>query len=179
MRYCLRKMSDDIIHGDSSISACPTRCLCIRTWVWPFLPPVGRRHVCMISAMHAFFPLVRRSWLCRACLRSQRQAIRPHRTAFAQQRATTAGRAVGSAPSTSTADVATRALNDSRKNSTRRRRLLVAGGGLAFSAGVVSVTLHDDAKHAYVAAQRSYRVLTTLVLNIHEYVVDGSTPRSA
>jgi len=45
----------------------------------------------------------------------------------------------------------------------------VAGGGLAFSAGVVSVTLHDDAKHAYVAAQRSYRVLTTLVLNIHDY----------
>jgi hypothetical protein len=54
------------------------------------------------------------------------------------------------------------------KSSKRRRRLLITGGGIAIGAAVV--TVNDDAKHAYVAAQRSYRVVATLVLNIREYV---------
>ena len=45
---------------------------------------------------------------------------------------------------------------------------MIAGSGLAIGAGVV--TINDDAKHAYVAAQRSYRVVATLVHNIREYV---------
>jgi hypothetical protein len=52
--------------------------------------------------------------------------------------------------------------------SKRRRRLLIAGG--AFTIGAAAVTVSDDAKHAYTATQRSYRVLETLVLNIREYV---------
>ena len=47
--------------------------------------------------------------------------------------------------------------------------MLITGGGVAIGAAVV--TVNDDAKHAYVAAQRSYRVVATLVLNIREYVL--------
>jgi hypothetical protein len=46
--------------------------------------------------------------------------------------------------------------------------LIVAGGALTIGAAVV--TISDDAKHAFTATQRSYRVLETLVLNIREYV---------
>lgn len=66
-------------------------------------------------------------------------------------------------------DAATRPIG---KASKRRRRLVIAGGGIAI--GAVAVTINDDAKHAYVAAQRSYRVVTTLVLNIKEYVEASS-----
>jgi hypothetical protein len=52
--------------------------------------------------------------------------------------------------------------------SKRRRRLVIAGG--VFTVGAAAVTLSDDAKHAYTATKRSYRVLETLVLNIREYV---------
>lgn len=48
----------------------------------------------------------------------------------------------------------------------RRRRLLVLGGGIALGAAVVS--LSDDARHAFSAAQRTYRVAATLALNIKE-----------
>jgi hypothetical protein len=64
----------------------------------------------------------------------------------------------------------------SGKGSKRRRRLLITGGGLAIGAGVV--TISDDAKHASVAAQRSYRVVATLMLNIREYVKYTSSRRS-
>ncbi|KAF2847994.1 hypothetical protein T440DRAFT_500753 [Plenodomus tracheiphilus IPT5] len=64
----------------------------------------------------------------------------------------------------SSANAATKAYS---KSSKRKRRLLITGGGIALGAGVV--TLNEDAKHAYVAAQRSYRVLTTLILNIKDY----------
>ena len=49
-----------------------------------------------------------------------------------------------------------------------RRRLLIIGGGIAIGAAII--TVNEDAKHVYVAAQRSYRVVETLVLNIREYV---------
>jgi aarF domain-containing kinase len=52
--------------------------------------------------------------------------------------------------------------------SKRRRRLAIAGGALTI--GAAAITINDDAKHAYTATQRSYRVLETLVLNIKEYV---------
>jgi aarF domain-containing kinase len=55
--------------------------------------------------------------------------------------------------------------------SRRRRGLIVAGGALTI--GVAAVTISDDAKHAYTATQRSYRVLETLVLNIREYVLSN------
>lgn len=122
-----------------------------------------------MSAMNAFTPILRRSWLCRGCLRSQRQAIPQRqspwqqRSLFTQQRAAFASRATGEAQSA--ANAATKAFS---KGSKRKRRLLITGGGIALlGAGVV--TINDDAKHAYVAAQRSYRVLTTLVLNIKDY----------
>jgi len=40
------------------------------------------------------------------------------------------------------------------------------GGGLGISAAVFAV--NEDAKHAYVAAERSGRVASTLFLNIKE-----------
>ena len=122
-----------------------------------------------MSTSSIFFPFLRRSWTCRACLRSQRQTT-PHRqvlwqqrTAFAQQSA-----ACASTVAKDTNRVANAATKVSGKNSKRRRRLLITGGGLAI--GAAAITINDDAKHAYTAAQRSYRVLGTLVLNIKEYV---------
>ncbi|CAO2658819.1 Nn.00g065420.m01.CDS01 [Neocucurbitaria sp. VM-36] len=105
----------------------------------------------------AFSPFLRRTWTCRACLRSQQQStiaqpnILPSRGPIRRTFATKV-------------DATT---NPTWKTSKRRRRLLIAGGGLAIGAGVV--TINDDAKHAYVAAQRSYRVVGTLVLNIKDY----------
>lgn len=43
---------------------------------------------------------------------------------------------------------------------------MVLGGGVALGAAVV--TVNDDAKHAWSAAQRTCRVATTLALNIKE-----------
>lgn len=60
-----------------------------------------------------------------------------------------------------------KAVERSAKSS-RRRRLFIIGGGIAIGAAVI--TVNEDAKHVYVAAQRSYRVVETLVLNIREYV---------
>jgi hypothetical protein len=67
-----------------------------------------------------------------------------------------------------TINASAKAIGRSGKSSKRRRLLLLTGGGLAI--GAAAVTINDDAKHAYVAAQRSYRVVATLVLNISEYV---------
>jgi aarF domain-containing kinase len=57
--------------------------------------------------------------------------------------------------------------------SKRRRRLVIAGGILTI--GATAITVGDDAKHAYTATKRSYRVLETLVLNIREYVHSNCT----
>jgi aarF domain-containing kinase len=119
-------------------------------------------------------PLLRRMWTCRACIRSQRQTI-PQRSTSASaliQHSTIASRIDAKRAFATRVEQATNttAKNAGKrgKNSKRRRRLLIAGSGLAIGAGVV--TINDDAKHAYVAAQRSYRVAATLVLNIREYV---------
>src|SRR5689334_10014859 len=78
-------------------------------------------------------------WTCRTCLQSQRHTF-----------ASTAGRPDSTA------------TRPPFRNSKRRRRLLVVGGGIALGAAVV--TLNDDAKHAFSAAQRTYRVAATLAL---------------
>jgi predicted unusual protein kinase regulating ubiquinone biosynthesis (AarF/ABC1/UbiB family) len=56
----------------------------------------------------------------------------------------------------------------SAPKSKRRRGLVIAGTAVAIGAATIAVS--DDAKHAYTATKRSYRVLETLVLNIREYV---------
>lgn len=63
------------------------------------------------------------------------------------------------------------------RKSKRRKRLAIAAGALTIGAAAV-VTVNDDAKHAYTAAQRSYRVLATLYLNIKEYDVSSEPIRS-
>ena len=45
---------------------------------------------------------------------------------------------------------------------------MIAGGALTIGAAAIAIS--DDAKHAYIAAKRSYRVVETLALNIKEYV---------
>lgn len=84
------------------------------------------------------------------CLQSQRQMLVQQRSGFATR-----------------VEAATRPVV---KGSKRRRRLLVLGGGVALGAAVV--TLNEDAKHAWSAAQRTYRVAATLALNIKEYAGD-------
>jgi hypothetical protein len=151
-----------------------------------------------MSALHTFSPLLRRgggtapSWTCRACSRSQGQAVAQQsvfaRSIQAERRFATKVEGLGTrvkAPAVSAATPnanATATATGSQASpgggagpnarsgpkSKRRRRLLVAGG--AFTIGAAAITVSDDAKHAYTATQRSYRVLETLVLNIREYV---------
>lgn len=116
-------------------------------------------HDCVKSVMSAshLSPILRGSsllarrsgtvpWTCRTCLQSQRQTLLQQRNSFASR-----------------VDAATRPV---AKNSKRRRRLLVLGAGIALGATVV--TVNDEAKHAWAAAQRTSRVATTLALNIKE-----------
>lgn len=96
-------------------------------------------------------PFLRRGaapWTCRSCLQSQRRTLPQQRNTFASR-----------------AESATHTQSGYR-NSKRRKRLLVVGGGVALGAAVV--TLNEDAKHAWAAAQRTYRVAATLALNIKE-----------
>lgn len=101
----------------------------------------------IMSSFNAFSPFLRRAvpWTCRACARRQIVPPQPYRSAFATK--------------------ANHATKPIAKNK-RRRRLLIAGGGLTIGAALV--TINDDAKHAYTAVQRSSRVATTLYLNIKE-----------
>lgn len=48
---------------------------------------------------------------------------------------------------------------------------MLAGAGVLVGAAAVAVKVNDDAGHAAAAAQRSWRVVKTLVLNIKEWVV--------
>lgn len=59
---------------------------------------------------------------------------------------------------------------DAGKNKRRRRILLAstAGGGVIVGA---AATLTDEAKYIGNAAQRTGRVVSTLFININEYVV--------
>ncbi|KAI4630493.1 hypothetical protein J4E80_001429 [Alternaria sp. BMP 0032] len=121
-------------------------------------------------------PLLRRTWTCRACIRSQRHTT-PQRQGLWQQRNTSAGHSAFStrlgaqrtfaSQANEAANATAKAAGRGSKGSKRRRRLLITGGGVAIGAAIV--TVNDDAKHAYVAAQRSYRVVATLVLNIRDY----------
>ncbi|UPX17206.1 phosphate system positive regulatory protein pho81, variant 2 [Ascochyta rabiei] len=140
-------------------------------------------------------PLFRRGaslpWTCRACcLRFQRQSLGLRRDAFASQAVRRDGLTVGRDGETAGKDGWTEGENrqteggsrqtegksrqtegKSRqtegKSGKRRGRLLVLGGGVAVGGAVV--TLNDDAKHAWSAAQRTYRVAATLALNIKDY----------
>ncbi|KAI4652338.1 hypothetical protein J4E93_002539 [Alternaria ventricosa] len=121
-------------------------------------------------------PLLRRTWTCRACIRSQRHTT-PQRQGLWQQRNTSAGynafstrlgaQRTFASQANEAANATAKGAGRGSKGSKRRRRLLITGGGVAIGAAVV--TVNDDAKHAYVAAQRSYRVVATLVLNIRDY----------
>ncbi|KAF1970532.1 hypothetical protein BU23DRAFT_511455 [Bimuria novae-zelandiae CBS 107.79] len=86
------------------------------------------------------------SWTCHSCLR--RQVPQP-RNGFATK-----------------INPGARQSGNGSKNK-RRRRLAVVGGGLAIAG--VTVTVNDDAKHAYIAVQRSSRVLSTLFVNVKDY----------
>ncbi|PSN64014.1 ABC1-domain-containing protein [Corynespora cassiicola Philippines] len=99
-----------------------------------------------MSAFSAFSPLIRRTvpWTCRACLR--KQALPQQRNAFATKQ-----------------NPATKPIAKNKG----RRNIAVAGGGLAITAAVVTVS--DDAKHAVTAVQRSSRVVSTLFINIKDY----------
>lgn len=147
----------------------------------------------IMSAFHTFSPLLRRggtvpSWTCRACSRSQGQAI-SQRSAFASRiqgersfatrvegaRGAVNGPSGNANPTGNAAKSSTNSLGGAAgpnartgPKSKRRRRLVIAGGALTI--GAAAITINDDAKHAYTATQRSYRVLETLVLNIKEYV---------
>lgn len=134
----------------------------------------------MMSTLSAFSsPLLRRTWTCRACIQSQRRTTTriPQRQSLWQQRGTRAGQngfaggigAQRAFASESTAmNAAGKAAGRSAKSSKRRRQLVLLGGGLVI--GATAVTFNEDARHVYIAAQRSYRVVSTLVLNIREYV---------
>jgi aarF domain-containing kinase len=152
----------------------------------------------MSAFSHTFSPLLRRSgtvpsWTCRACSRSRGQPA-PQRSTFAsriqgERPFATRGdgaRSVAKGPTGNTVGTNANGIANAAKphpspiegaagsnaksapKSKRRRRLLIAGGAL--SIGAAAITMNDDAKHAYTAMQRSYRVLETLVLNIKEYV---------
>jgi hypothetical protein len=128
-------------------------------------------HARIMSALSVLSPLLRRGaatrWTCRTCLGLGPQAqrsfasrvdaadftIRPGEKNKNKSRSNGNGSGSGNG-------------NNSGRSSKRRSRLLVAGGVVAV--GAVAVATNDDAKHAWTAAQRSYRVLSTLVLNIRE-----------
>ncbi|EMD60040.1 hypothetical protein GGP41_009450 [Bipolaris sorokiniana] len=133
----------------------------------------------MMSTFSAFSsPLLRRTWTCRACIQSQRRTTTriPQRQSLWQQRGTRAGQngftgGIGTqrafANESTAANAAAKAAGRSAKSSKRRRQLVLIGGGLVI--GTAAVTFNEDARHVYVAAQRSYRVVSTLVLNIRDY----------
>jgi aarF domain-containing kinase len=96
-----------------------------------------------MNFLSAVRPLTRRAipWTCRACQRSQ--TVPTQWNTFA-----------------------TKTNAPPKQKNKRRRRIAVVGGGLGISAAVIAV--NEDAKHAYVAAERSGRVASTLFVNIRE-----------
>ena len=101
-----------------------------------------------MSTPSIFTPLLRRAvpWTCHACRSSNQRffATKPPANAMPKS------------------------IPKSTPKNKRRRRLIVAGGGLVLGATLVTAT--DDAKHAVTAVQRSSRVVSTLFININEYV---------
>ncbi|KAF9693724.1 hypothetical protein EKO04_008138 [Ascochyta lentis] len=135
-------------------------------------------------------------WTCRTCLRSQRQTLVLRRSTFASQveaatrpvvkNGTAAVKNGTAAVKNGTAAVknGTAAVKNGTtvvkngttvvkngttvvKNGKRRRRWLLLGGGVAV--GAAGVALNEDVKHAWSAAQRTYRVAATLAWNIKDY----------
>lgn len=104
------------------------------------------------AALRQSNALARVPWTCRTCRLSQRQGLRQ---TLLQQRSTFASKV----------EAATRP--PVVRNNRRRRGLVVLGGGIAVGAAIV--TVNDDAKHAWSAAQRTYRVAATLAWNIKDY----------
>ena len=106
-------------------------------------------------------PLLRRTWICRACIRSQRQTI-PQPYGLWQQRSTSAGHnafasRIGSSrtfasQANEAANATPKAAGRSSKSSKRRTRLLIAGGGIAIGAAVVTVNCNAGAQHQRVCA---------------------------
>jgi aarF domain-containing kinase len=117
-----------------------------------------------MSSLSALSPLLRRRaatpWTCRTCLGLGPQA---QRSFASRASAADATMRPGEANKSSSRSSNTNTKSNSGK---RRRGLAVAGGVVAV--GAVAVATNDEAKHAWTAAQRSYRVLSTLVLNIKE-----------
>lgn len=141
---------------------------------------VSHIHHAMMSAFQSLSPLLRRSgafptWTCRACSQSQGRAIAPS-NAFTNRiegqrtfatRVEAAKKASRQDPTIAGSRAGPNA-NNGRKNK-RRRRLVIAGGAVTII-GAAGLTISDDAKHAYTAGKRSYRVAETLALNIKEYI---------
>jgi aarF domain-containing kinase len=127
----------------------------------------------MMSAFHTISPLLRRSgtlpnWTCRACIQSRGRAV-PQFARRSQEGGFATKVQGGRGPfGTDTAYAAKPNPGPNAKSGPKGKRLVVAGGALTI--GAAAVTINDDAKHAYTATKRSYRVLETLVLNIKEYV---------
>jgi hypothetical protein len=129
--------------------------------------------------LSAFSPILRRSgaipsWTCRACMRSRvpsaqrstfANSLQNGRTFATKSSIPHAGKTTIGGASKPLANAAPKAKSRSK----RRRRMIVTGG--VFTIGAAAVTISDDAKHAKTAVQRSYRVLSTLALNVKEYVV--------
>lgn len=129
----------------------------------------------MMSTFSVISPILRRggtipSWTCRACLRSQKQTS-PARQ-FAEQQCNSFATRINPitrAPDGPVGGAARPTSSAAPKGkSKRRRRLLITGG--AFTIGAAALTISDDAKHAKMAVERSYRVLGTLALNVKEWV---------
>lgn len=128
-----------------------------------------------MSSLSALSPLLLRRgaaspWTCRTCTglglgsRSRSQAQRSFASRVGAVNSTVRpGEANKSRSSKSNSN----GNGNGNGNGSRRRRGLVVAGGVVV-VGAVAVATNDDARHAWTAAQRSYRVLGTLVLNIWE-----------
>ncbi|KAL9097325.1 MAG: hypothetical protein Q9165_000752 [Trypethelium subeluteriae] len=102
-----------------------------------------------------FSPLIwgNAPWTCRRCLLQRQFRNFPNR----QRGLTTGPNTLRSAPK-------------------RRRLLLAASGGAAAAAtGAGLLSIGDDAKHYYTAAERTGRVITTLAICINDYRVTLGT----
>lgn len=128
-----------------------------------------------MSAFNTLFPLLRRgggavpsSWTCRACSQSLGRTTPQARIPFSGD--IRGGRTYATESTNGTASG-----SGSGPKSRRRRRLAIAAGGVV-AAGGVAIAVSDDAKHAYTATKRSYRVLETLFLNVREYVRGTTSP---
>lgn len=139
--------------------ACPTTCLSIARTSYPPATPIdvipANDNAHTMNSFSAYSPLIRRQvpWTCNACLRRSTPQLQ---NGFATKTNASA-RQIGNAEK----------IRIRRRMVVLQRRLVVLSGVLVI-AGAGLVTVNGDAKHAYVAVQRSSRVLSTLFLNVKE-----------